>query len=60
MNGIFQMYGGKTWISPKEINANRFFWDSHWLENWSALYGIEWRERGCGLWLLAQGSIGGM
>jgi hypothetical protein len=20
---------------PKEINANRFFWDSHWLEIWS-------------------------
>jgi hypothetical protein len=25
----------KNWILPKEINANRFFWDSHWLEIWS-------------------------
>jgi hypothetical protein len=31
-NGIFQMQGGKNRILPKEINANRFFWDSHWLE----------------------------
>ncbi len=29
------MLGGKNWILPKEINANRFFWDSHWLEIWS-------------------------
>jgi hypothetical protein len=29
------MQGGKNWILPKEINANRFFWDSHWLEIWS-------------------------
>jgi hypothetical protein len=34
MNGRF-MQGGKNWISPKEINANRFFWHSHWLEIWS-------------------------
>jgi hypothetical protein len=26
------MQGGKNWILPKEINANRFFWDFHWLE----------------------------
>jgi hypothetical protein len=32
MNGIFQMQGGKNRILPKYINANRFFWDSHWLE----------------------------
>ncbi len=32
MNGRFPMQGGKNWILPKEINANRFFWDSHWLE----------------------------
>ncbi len=31
----FQMQGGKNWILPKEMNANRFFWDSHWLEIWS-------------------------
>jgi hypothetical protein len=24
--------GGKNWILPKEMNANRFFWDSHWQE----------------------------
>ncbi len=29
------MQGGKNWILPKETNANRFFWDSHWLEIWS-------------------------
>jgi hypothetical protein len=29
------MQGGKNWILPKYINANRFFWDSHWLEIWS-------------------------
>jgi hypothetical protein len=34
MNGRSQMQGGKNWILPKEINANRFFWDSHWLEIW--------------------------
>ncbi len=32
MNGKFQMQGGKNWILTKDINANRFFWDSHWLE----------------------------
>jgi len=35
MKGRFQMQGGKNWILPKEMNANRFFWDSHWLEIWS-------------------------
>ncbi len=35
MNERFQMQGGKNWFFPKEINANRFFWDSHWLEIWS-------------------------
>jgi hypothetical protein len=35
MNGRFQMQGGKSWILPKEVNANRFFWASHCLENWS-------------------------
>jgi hypothetical protein len=35
MNGRFQMQGSKNWILPKDINANRFFWDSHWLEIWS-------------------------
>ena len=35
MNGRFQMQGGKNWILPKEMTANRFFWDSHWLEIWS-------------------------
>ncbi len=33
-NRRYQMQGGKNWILPKEINANRFFWDSHWLEIW--------------------------
>jgi hypothetical protein len=35
MVGRFQMQGGKNWFLPKEMNANRFFWDSHWLEIWS-------------------------
>jgi hypothetical protein len=35
MNGGSQMLGGKNWILPKEINANRFFRDSHWLEIWT-------------------------
>jgi hypothetical protein len=34
MHGRSQMQGGNNWILPKEINANRFFWDSHWLEIW--------------------------
>ncbi len=29
MNGRFQVLGGKNSILPKELNANRFFWDSH-------------------------------
>ncbi len=33
MNGRYKMQGGKNW--PKEMNANRFFWNSHWLEIWS-------------------------
>jgi hypothetical protein len=32
MNERFQMQGGKNWILPKDMIANRFFWDSHWLE----------------------------
>jgi hypothetical protein len=39
------MQGGKIWILPKEINANRFFTDSHWLEIWKnhwPLYGADW------------------
>jgi hypothetical protein len=34
MNGRSQMQRSKNWILPEEINANRFFWDSHWLEIW--------------------------
>jgi hypothetical protein len=26
------MQGGKKWILPKWIYANRFLWDAHWLE----------------------------
>jgi hypothetical protein len=47
------MQGGKNRILPKEMNVNRFFWDSQWLEIWSpllSLYGTEWRERGYVLW----------
>ncbi len=28
------MQGSPNWILPDEINANRFFWDSCWLEIW--------------------------
>jgi hypothetical protein len=35
MKGRFQMQEGKNWILSKEMNANRYFWDSHWLEIWS-------------------------
>ncbi len=52
MNGRSQMQGGKNWIFPKEIDANRIFCDSHWLESGKTtygLYGTEWRERGYGL-----------
>ncbi len=35
MNGRFPMQGCKNWILQKDINANRFFWDSHWLEIWT-------------------------
>jgi hypothetical protein len=35
MNGRFQKQVGNNWFLPKEMNANRFFWDSHWLEIWS-------------------------
>ncbi len=28
------MQEGNDWILPNEMNANRFFWDSHWLEIW--------------------------
>jgi hypothetical protein len=54
MNGTFQMQGDKNWILQKYINANRFFWVSHWLEIWSnhLCYVPLWdrmRERGHGL-----------
>ncbi len=29
------MQGGKKWILPKDINANQFSGDSHWLEIWT-------------------------
>ncbi len=30
--GDLKCRAAKNWILPKEIIANRFFWDSHWLE----------------------------
>ncbi len=32
INGRFQMSEGNNGIFPKEMKANRFFWDSNWLE----------------------------
>jgi hypothetical protein len=62
MNGRFQMQGGKNWFLPKEMNANRFFWDSHALAGnlvkpLLSLYGTEWRERGYGLCTLHAPSL---
>ncbi len=33
-----QMQGGQNWTLPKEINADRFFWNSHWLDSWKNQY----------------------
>jgi hypothetical protein len=51
----FQMQGGKNRIFTKEMNANRFFWDSHWLEIWSNHFcpSIWDRMEGAWLWTLA-------
>ncbi len=35
MNSWSQIVGGLNRLLPKEIIANRFFWDSRWLESWS-------------------------
>jgi hypothetical protein len=51
--GRSQMHWGKNWILLKEINANRFFWDSHWLEIWKSTYVPLW-DRMEGAWLLTQ------
>jgi hypothetical protein len=34
MNWRSQIQGGKNWILPREINANRLFRDSHWMKIW--------------------------
>jgi len=53
MNGRSQMQGGKNWILPKDINANRFFLRLSLAGNMEkplfSNYGTEWRERGYGL-----------
>ncbi len=50
MNGKSQMQEGKNWIFSKEINANRFFRGSHWLEIWENHL---WdRMEGAWLWTL--------
>jgi hypothetical protein len=49
--GRLKMQGRKNWILPKEMNANRFFWDSHWLEILSNHYFSLWdRIEGSWLW----------
>ncbi len=63
MNGRSQMQGGKNWILSKVINANRFFWGSHWLEIWKNLlcpsmgrerrYGLRFLSRRRGFALLS-------
>jgi hypothetical protein len=53
MNGRSKMQGGKNWILPKEINANRIVLRLSLAGNLEnpvlSLYGTEWRERGSGL-----------
>jgi hypothetical protein len=54
MNGRFQMQGGKRWIFPKEMNANRFFWDSRWLKSGQTTFVPLWdRMEGVWLWALS-------
>ncbi len=51
--GGAQMQGCKNWILPKNINANWFFWDSHWLEIWKNHYVPLWgRIEGVWMWTL--------
>ncbi len=50
MNGEFQIQGGKNWILPKEMNANRLFWDSHWLESGQTTF-VPLCDRTEGAWL---------
>ncbi len=46
MNVRSQMHGGKNF-------ADRFFWDSHWLEIWKTTYVPLWdRMEGAWLWSL--------
>jgi hypothetical protein len=53
LNGISQLQGGKNWILPKEMNANWFFRDSHWLESGKTTYVPQW-DRMEGAWLLTK------
>jgi hypothetical protein len=50
MNAKSHMQKGKNWILPKEINANRLFLGSHWLEIWKNHYLPLW-DRMEGAWL---------
>jgi hypothetical protein len=60
MNGRSKMYGGKNSISLKEINANRFFRDSHCLEICKNHFGPLWdRIEGARLWTLGVCKGGG-
>ncbi len=55
MKGRFQVKEGKNWIFLKEINANRFFRDSYWLEIWKKknIYLPLWdRMEGAWIWTL--------
>ncbi len=51
MNGRSQMQGSKSWVLPKGINANRFFWVSHWLEIWKSHKCSSMGPRMEGAWL---------
>jgi hypothetical protein len=56
LNGRSQMQEGKNWILPKEMSANRFFWDSlagNLVKTLMSLYWTERKERGYGLKTLA-------
>jgi hypothetical protein len=53
------MQGGKNRILPKEMNVNRFFWDSHWLKSGQTTFVPLWdRMDGAWQWTLVRSANG--
>jgi hypothetical protein len=49
------MQGGKNRFLPKEMNANRFFWDSHGCKSGQTTFVPLWdRMEGAWLWTLEE------